>query len=65
MPALDTGDMASGDPRVLFAMNAVLSGAFAAVVVWGLDYAGLVAFTVWNVASLAVVLMAATHFVTR
>ena len=54
-----------GDPRVLFVMNLVLSSAFAAGIVWGLDFVGLVAFTVWNVASLALLLMAVTYVVTR
>jgi hypothetical protein len=54
-----------GDPRVLFVMNLVLSSAFAAGIVWGLDFVGLVDFTVWNVASLALLLMAVTYVVTR
>ncbi|WP_181861659.1 hypothetical protein [Haloplanus salinus] len=54
-----------GDPRVLFVMNLVLSSAFAAGIVRGLDFVGLVGFTVWNVASLALLLMAVTYVVTR
>ncbi|MFC6827177.1 hypothetical protein [Halopelagius fulvigenes] len=54
-----------GDPRVLFAMNLVLSTAFASVVVWGLSYIDVVPFTVVNVASFALVLMAVTYVVTR
>ena len=54
-----------GDPRVLFVMNLVLSSIFAAGVVWGLEFVGLAGFTVWNVASLALLLMAVTYVVTR
>jgi hypothetical protein len=54
-----------GDPRVLFVMNLVLSSVFAAGIVWGLDFVGLVDVTVWNVASLALLLMAVTYVVTR
>jgi len=54
-----------GDPRVLFVMNLLLSSVFAAVVVWGLSVIGLAGVTVWNVASLALLLMAVTYLVTR
>lgn len=62
---MGTGSTSSGDPRVLFAMNAVLSSVFAAVVVWGLDFIGMAAFTPVNVATLALVLMTVTYLVTR
>ena len=54
-----------GDPRVLFAMNLVLSSIFASVVMWGLDAAAIAQFTLVNVASLALVIMAATYLITR
>ena len=54
-----------GDPRVLFVMNLLLSSVFAAGVVWGLSVIGLAGVTVWNVASLALLLMAVTYLVTR
>ena len=54
-----------GDPRVLWVMNVVLSSAFAAVVVWGLSYLDLAAFTLTNVATLAVLVVAVTYLVTR
>jgi hypothetical protein len=41
-----------GDPRVLFALNAVLSSAFAAVVVFGLAFVGLLEFA-WTTVALA------------
>jgi hypothetical protein len=46
-------------------MNLVLSSVFATLVVWGLDFLGMAALTVVNVASLALVVMAATYLVTR
>ncbi|MFB6196221.1 MAG: hypothetical protein ABEI80_08605 [Haloplanus sp.] len=54
-----------GDPRVLFVMNLVLSSLFAAAIIWGLSVIDLVAFTRWNVASLALLLVALTYLVTR
>ncbi|GAB6860973.1 hypothetical protein ACFR97_01870 [Haloplanus litoreus] len=57
--------MAEGDPRVLFVMNLVLSSIFATVVIWGLDFIDVVALTPWNVASLALLVMALTYVVTR
>ena len=62
---MGTDTASRGDPRVLFAMNLVLSSVFATVVVWGLDFLGMAALTVVNVASLALVVMAATYLVTR
>ena len=54
-----------GDPRVVFAMNLVLSSIFATVVIYGLSYLDLVAFTFVNVASAALVLTAITYVVTK
>lgn len=54
-----------GDPRVLFVMNLVLSALFASVVVWGLDYVGIFAFSPERVAVAAALLMVLTYFVTR
>ena len=54
-----------GNPRVLFVMNLLLSSAFAAVVVWGLSFLEIAAFSFVNVATLAVLLFAATYLVTR
>lgn len=55
--------MARGDPRVHVVMNAALSTVYAAVVVWGLDFIDLVAFTVRNVAVAAVVIFALTYLI--
>lgn len=50
-----------GDPRVLLAMNVVLSTAFAATVVWGLSFLGAAEFSLLNVATGAVLLFALTY----
>ena len=52
-----------GDPRVLVAMNVVLSTVFAATVVWGLSYLGATEFTLVNVATGAVLLVAVSYVV--
>lgn len=52
-----------GDPRVLFAMNAVLSGLFTSIVVFGLDFIGLLEFTWPTVALGTTVLMLLTWVV--
>lgn len=54
-----------GDPRVLFVMNLVLSAVFASVVVWGLAYIDMLAFTWQSVALLTGLLMVVTHLVVR
>ncbi|WP_411964864.1 hypothetical protein [Haloferax sp. YSMS24] len=54
-----------GDPRVVFAMNVVLSSIFATIVVLGLSYVDLMAFTFVNVASMAMILIAITYVVTK
>ncbi|ELZ76915.1 hypothetical protein KU306_04445 [Haloferax larsenii] len=63
----DVGEIewGEGDPRVLLVMNVVLSSVFATVVVFGLSYADLAAFTFVNVASAALVLVALTYLVTN
>ncbi|KAB1187181.1 MULTISPECIES: hypothetical protein [Haloferax] len=54
-----------GDPRVLIVMNFILSSLFATVVIYGLSYLDLAAFTFVNVASLALILTAITYVVTK
>ena len=54
-------ERSSGDPKVLLAMNAVLSSWFAWVVVWGLDLLGAATLTAVNVATLAIVLFGVTY----
>lgn len=52
-----------GDPRVLFAMNLLLSAALATGVVWGLSFLGTIAFGWVTVALLTVLLMIVTYVV--
>lgn len=52
-----------GDPRVLIAMNIVLSTGFAATIVWGLSFLGAVEFSFVNVATGAILLFALTYAV--
>ena len=54
-----------GDPRVLLAMNLVLSAVFATVVIWGLSFIDVVAFGWRNVAALTGLLMVVTYLVIR
>ncbi|GAB3676548.1 hypothetical protein [Halopiger thermotolerans] len=53
-----------GDPRVLLAMNAVLSTLFGWTIVWGLSFLGFLEFGLINVATAAILLFAATYLVT-
>lgn len=50
-----------GDPRVLFAMNAVLSFVFSTAVIGGLDFIGVVAFEWTRVGVATVALMVLTY----
>lgn len=52
-----------GDPRVLVLMNAVLSTAFSAIVVWGLSIIGAAELSLLNVATGAVLLFALTYVI--
>ncbi|MDS0475822.1 hypothetical protein [Natrinema sp. 1APR25-10V2] len=54
-----------GDPRVLLAMNAVLSTLFAWTIVWGLAFLDFIEFGLVNVATAAIVLFAMTYLVTH
>lgn len=56
---------AEGDPRVILALNLVLSSAFAWVVVWGLSVLDVAAYSAVNVATLAAVLVGVTYLITR
>lgn len=53
----------NGDIRVLLVLDLLLSGAFAAVVVWGMEFIGLAAFTLRNVAVGTLVLAVLTYVV--
>jgi len=52
-----------GDPRLILLLNAVLSGGFAWVVVWGLGRAGITEFSLANVGTLALVIFVATYLI--
>ncbi len=54
-----------GDPRVLFVLNAVLSAAFASIVLSLLEFADLVSFTWLRFAVLTILLMVVTYVVTH
>jgi len=56
---------AEGDPRVVLALNLVLSSLFAWVVVWGLSMIDIVAYGAVNVATLAAVLVGVTYLITQ
>ncbi|WP_137288968.1 hypothetical protein [Natronorubrum halophilum] len=53
-----------GDPRVLVALNVVLSTMFAVMLVWGLFLVGALEFSVVTVAVVAVVLFVLTYVLT-
>jgi len=57
-------ERSTGDPRVLFAMNAVLSAGFALFITWGLAFVDVWEFTAINAATLAILLFAVTYLVT-
>lgn len=52
-----------GDIRVLLALDLLLSAAFAAAVVWGLEFIGVTEFTLTNVAIGTLVLAVLTYVV--
>jgi hypothetical protein len=56
-----SGSRSDGDPRVLFVMNLVLSLVLSYAVVWGLDFIGVGAFTLQNVAFATIALMVLTY----
>lgn len=63
-PGIGEGvERSAGDPKVLLAMNAVLSTWFAWMVIWGLDFLGAASLTAVNVATLAIILFGVTYAV--
>ena len=54
-----------GDPRVLIALNVILSTVFGATIVWGLSLLGAAELSLINVATAAIVLFALTYLVSR
>lgn len=53
----------AGDPRVLLAMNAILSTLFSWSIVWGLSLLDVAEFTAINVATGAIILFSLTYLV--
>lgn len=53
--------MAKGDIRVLIVLNVILSAIYATLVVYGLSYLDLAAFSVENVAMLTIGLAMVTY----
>lgn len=54
-----------GDPRVVFAMNLVLSSVFAVAVVWGLSFLDVLAYSWQTIGAVAALLVVVTHLVIR
>jgi|AntRauTorcE11898_2_1112593.scaffolds.fasta_scaffold185962_1 hypothetical protein len=54
-----------GDPRVLVAINAVLSTLFGWTIVGGLSFLDVVAFDLVNVATAAIVIFSLTYLLTQ
>lgn len=60
----DAVTSSQGDPRVLLAMNAVLSTLFAVSIVWGLSFVGFLEFGLFNVVTAVILLFTVTYAVT-
>lgn len=58
-------ESSQGDPRLLTALNAVLSTAFAGLVLWGLDFIGAREFSFAALAVAAVCLFALTYILVQ
>ncbi|QSW99883.1 hypothetical protein [Haloterrigena alkaliphila] len=58
-------ESSEGDPRVILAMNAVLSTVFAALIVWGASIVGTLEYDLPTVAVAAVALFVLTLVMTR
>ncbi|SDR03740.1 thrombospondin type 3 repeat-containing protein [Natronobacterium texcoconense] len=58
-------ESSKGDPRVLAALNAVLSVLFAWWIVWGLAILGTIQYSRPTVLAVAVGLFVLTHFITK
>lgn len=54
-----------GDPRVLLLLNVALSATFGTTVVWGLSFLDVAEFSLVNVATATIVLVALTYLVTN
>jgi len=59
----DGVEESKGDPRVLLALNGLLSLWFAWTAVWGLDLLNIVTYTMTNVLTGAVLIFALTYLI--
>ncbi|CAJ51160.1 hypothetical protein [Haloquadratum walsbyi] len=50
-----------GDPRVLFAMNIILSAVFGTGIIWGLSFIEIATFSPINVVTLTLIIAAVTY----
>jgi hypothetical protein len=50
-----------GDPRVLFAMNIILSAVFGTGIIWGLSFIEIATFSLINVVTLTLIIAAVTY----
>lgn len=50
-----------GDIRVLLVLSLILSGVFGTTIVWGLDFIGMTAFTLKNIAIAVGILYVVTY----
>ncbi|MFB6081226.1 MAG: hypothetical protein ABEJ67_00255 [Halanaeroarchaeum sp.] len=53
--------MAKGDIRVLLVLDVILSAIYATIIVWGLDYLDMLAFTAGNVAAATAIIALLTY----
>lgn len=58
-------EQSKGDPRVVIALNVVLSTMFAITIAWGMGLVGFLEFNLVNTATIAILLFAATYAITR
>lgn len=58
-------EQSKGDPRVVIALNAVLSTMFAATIAWGMGFVGFIEYNLVNTATIAILLFTATYVLTR
>ncbi len=56
-------EASKGDPRLVLALNAVLSAWFGWTVVWGLDLLDVVSYTLPNVAVAAILVFTVTYLI--
>lgn len=58
-------EQSKGDPRVVLALNVVLSTLFAVTIAWGMGFVGFLEFNVVNTATIAILLFAVAYAVSK